>query len=211
MRWASMAAGLLIALEGIDGSGTSTQMQPLAAYLRERGLKTLVTAEPTTERVGTFIRQALHGEPPLSDASLALMFAADRLHHLDALITPALQAGTIVLTDRYVLSSYAYQASNLPLEWVRQLNARAPLADLNLFFRVFPDTAEARRKQRGKKADKYETDTQQVRVANMYEQLITNPAHGGPVSIINAEGPVEGVTLQVCNAVQKLLQQRGMA
>lgn len=211
MRWAGMAAGLLIALEGIDGSGTSTQMEPLAAYLRQRGHTVCVTAEPTSERVGMFIRQALHGSPPLSDASLALMFAADRLHHLDSLMTPALQQGEIVLTDRYLLSSYAYQATTVPLDWVRQLNGRAPLADLNLFFRVFPETAKKRRLQRGKAADKYETDGRQQRIAARYEHLITNPDHAGPVTVIEAEGPVEGVTQQVCQAVQSLLAQRGMA
>src|SRR5690242_14637174 len=110
----AMHRGMLVALEGIDGSGTSTQMGPLAALVRARGCEVVTTAEPTGGPIGMLLRQALRRQLRLDDATLALLFAADRLDHLSHEVEPALARGAVVLTDRYILSSYAYQSSTLP-------------------------------------------------------------------------------------------------
>ncbi|HET6345426.1 MAG TPA: dTMP kinase, partial [Myxococcota bacterium] len=94
-----MHRGLLVALEGIDGAGTSTQIAPLAAFLRARGRDVVTTAEPSGGPVGVLLRQALQGRPRLDDATLALLFAADRLDHLAREVEPALARGAVVLTD----------------------------------------------------------------------------------------------------------------
>ncbi|CDK38119.1 thymidylate kinase [Halorubrum sp. AJ67] len=106
--------GRFISIEGVDGAGTTTQAQAVADELVERhdGLTeddTLVTAEPTDGEIGRLIRTGLAGDIELSQQALALLFAADRVNHIKTTIEPALNDGKTVITDRYYLSSYAYQ------------------------------------------------------------------------------------------------------
>ena len=132
-----MNRGCLIALEGIDGAGTTSQVAPVASRLRLLGHDVLPTCEPTDGAIGRLLRQCLraHGNPEEpGEATMALLFAADRLAHLAEIIEPALQRGAIVLTDRYVWSSFAYQSAALPADWVRQINAQARPADLTIYF-----------------------------------------------------------------------------
>jgi dTMP kinase len=101
---------VFVAFEGGEGSGKSTQIEKLASSLRAAGHAVTVTHEPGATAVGRRIRElVLHHEEPLTPRAEALLFAADRAHHVDTVIRPALQAGEVVLTDRYVDSSLAYQ------------------------------------------------------------------------------------------------------
>lgn len=106
--------GKFVVFEGLDGSGKSTQVALYAQYLTDLGVSHLVTAEPSwvadkSELLSRYaLARVLHGA---SGEELALMFAADRRAHLQAVVLPALAEGKVVLCDRYVLSSYAYQAA----------------------------------------------------------------------------------------------------
>ena len=101
--------GVLIVLEGTDGAGLSTQTALLAAHLRSKGeVSVISTKEPTSSHIGNLIRSALKHEWKPSPRALQLLFAADRAHHLENEIEPALQANKIVISDRYVLSSLAF-------------------------------------------------------------------------------------------------------
>src|SRR5437667_268896 len=111
-------AGRFIVLEGIDGAGTTTQADAIAAALRKKGRQVFVTREPSDLAIGKQIRAALVGKAAFPSDALALLFAADRLDHLEREVQPALRAGTDVICDRYVLSSMAYQGSMLPADWV---------------------------------------------------------------------------------------------
>src|SRR4051794_39709628 len=111
-------AGRFIVIEGLDGAGTTTQTERLATRLREEGHRVLTTREPSDGPVGMLLRQALTGRltlpgahAPLADETLALLFAADRTDHLASRVEPALGRGEVVLCDRYVLSSLAYQGA----------------------------------------------------------------------------------------------------
>ena len=118
-------AGLFIAFEGGEGSGKSTQIALLATYLREQGMAVTVTYEPGATEVGNQLRElVLHHREPLSPRAEALLFAADRAHHVDVVIRPALERGEIVLTDRYIDSSLAYQGvgRELTVEEVRRIS-----------------------------------------------------------------------------------------
>src|SRR5579864_7294663 len=116
-RRARAKRGLFIVLEGLDGAGTTTQLVRLAERLRRAGERVVATAEPTDGPIGALIRQALRRRlvhrdgRALTDESLALLFAADRVDHVAGEIEPALARGQHVLCDRYVLSSLAYQGS----------------------------------------------------------------------------------------------------
>src|SRR5258705_309057 len=100
---------MFIVLEGLDGAGTTTQTERLAAALRARGQTVLATAEPTDGPVGRLLRRFLSGELEIEETAQALLFAADRLHHLQNQIEPTLAGGAIVISDRYYLSNLAYQ------------------------------------------------------------------------------------------------------
>lgn len=120
------SAGLFIAFEGGDGAGKSTQAELLAHRLREGGSPVLRTREPGGTPVGRQIRDVLlHGDH-VSARSEALLYAADRAHHVDTLVRPALERGEIVLSDRYMDSSMAYQSAARGL-------ARDDIAGLSLW------------------------------------------------------------------------------
>jgi len=110
------SGGVFVAFEGGEGSGKSTQIELLAAALRETGRTVRVTHEPGATRVGEQIRHLLlHGEDPLTPRAEALLFAADRALHVDTVVRPALEGGEVVLTDRFVDSSLAYQGAGREL------------------------------------------------------------------------------------------------
>ena len=107
--------GLFIAFEGGDGAGKSTQVRLLAAALRARGRTVTVTRQPGGTALGQAIRDlVLHGDH-VSPRAEALLFAADKAHHVDQLVRPALEAGEVVITDRYTDSSVAYQGAGRDL------------------------------------------------------------------------------------------------
>jgi dTMP kinase len=104
--------GILLALEGVDGCGKSTQAELLASALRERGLEVVLTCEPTDSPLGQQIREYFQGPTRyLSPKEELNLFMADRREHVEEVIDPALAEGKIVITDRYYYSSVAYQGA----------------------------------------------------------------------------------------------------
>ncbi|MCK6535496.1 MAG: dTMP kinase [Polyangiaceae bacterium] len=170
------ARGSFIVLEGIDGAGTSTQLELVARALEARGLAVHRTAEPSTGPVGNLIRQYLRKELPVPAAwdTMALLFAADRLDHVAREIEPLLARGSWVISDRYDLSSLAYQSATAPnarvVSWIRELNSRALRPDLTVIVDVPADAAAARRGARGGREELYERDELQARLAEIYAQ-----------------------------------------
>lgn len=138
--------GVLIAFEGGEGSGKSTQAERLAAWLRQRGAAVTVTHEPGATDFGARLRHILldSTDGELTSRAEALLFAADRAQHVDAVIRPALDRGEVVITDRYVDSSLAYQGAgrSLALEDVRRLSRWATSGlepDLTVLLDVDPE------------------------------------------------------------------------
>lgn len=138
--------GLLVALEGGEGAGKSTQQRLLADWLETQGLEVVTTFEPGATRSGAVIRSILldRSNTGLSARAEALLYAADRAHHVDEVIRPALARGAIVITDRYVDSSLAYQGAGRELEHeeVRQLSEWATggiTPDLTVLLDVRPE------------------------------------------------------------------------
>ncbi len=188
-----MSKGLFFVLEGIDGSGTSTQLHQLEALLLERGFSVHTTAEPTTGPIGQFIRDVLEKRAELSSPGLALAFAADRLHHLQAEIIPKLDAGTIVLADRYVLSSLAYQGLDNPLTWVEEINKHALTPSLSILVRVSPEVAAERRAKRGTPAELFDAAEKQRAIAEAYDRVFLLPGYG-PKVVVDGSASMEAVT-----------------
>jgi dTMP kinase len=195
--------GRFIVLEGIDGSGTTTQVAAIARGLRTEGHTVFATHQPSEGPIGTLIRQVLtgrlslpQGRGPLTDETLALMFAADRLDHLAAAVMPAIERGEVVVCDRYLLSSLAYQGSTLPVAWVEEINKQAMVPDLKLFLDLHWSVASERRKQRGGAAELYESDDRQKKIADQYLISIQRhtDTHAERIIRIDGEKPVDRVT-----------------
>lgn len=128
--------GPFIAVEGLDGAGTTTQVALISAYLRALGFPTWTTREPSGGPLGTVMRAAIEGRESLTPQALALGFAADRLHHMfrPGGINSMLADGVWVISDRYVLSSLAYQATqSVELDWLIEINRFAPEPDVTVF------------------------------------------------------------------------------
>jgi dTMP kinase len=205
----SSGPGRFIVLEGIDGSGTTTQAARLTASLREAGHAVVSTREPSDGPIGVLIRQALTRRlVGLSDRVLALLFAADRLDHLASVVEPALAGGKVVVSDRYVLSSLAYQGMRLPLSWVEALNAAARPADLTLFLEVDPRTAARRRHGRGGTEELFDADEVQRAVARAYGRVARKHARAQRVVRVNGRVAADEVAGEILSRVRAVLPRR---
>ncbi|THU41983.1 dTMP kinase [Niastella caeni] len=138
---------LFIALEGIDGSGKSTQTKLLTEQLTSQGHKVYSTFEPTDNPIGKLIRNILKGNTKADHRIIAGLFVADRLDHLlneENGIVKKLEEGFTVITDRYCFSSYAYQGTHMSMDWVIQANSMSAdilRPDINIFIDVAPETS----------------------------------------------------------------------
>ncbi len=197
----SARRGLFLVLEGLDGAGTTTQADRLAAWLRSRGRRVHVTAEPSRGPVGALVRQVLtrrvvgdEGDG-FDPAALALLFAADRLDHHAVEIAPKLALGVDVVSDRYTLSSLAYQGlATGDMAWIEAVNARAPAADVTVFLRARPEVALRRRRAASLDREIFEVSSFQRRVARSYDRAIDQlRAAGQEVVEVDGEAPVEVV------------------
>jgi dTMP kinase len=152
--------GVFIALEGGDGAGKSTQGRLLCAWLEELGHTVVVTREPGGTPFGRTVRElVLHGDYVAPRAE-ALLFAADRAHHVETVIRPALGRGEVVITDRYLDSSIAYQgaARDLGVDEVRRLNVWATGGLVPVLTILVDLPAEIGRLRRGGIHDRLESE-----------------------------------------------------
>lgn len=205
---------MFVVLEGLDGAGTTTQLTRLGRALEQRGHRVRTTCEPSAGPIGSLIRHALAhrlrlptGEA-ISMGALALLFAADRIDHLEAEIHPALQRSEVVLCDRYVLSSLAYQGSCLPMNWVSEINRFATAPDLILFLGVDLRTAAQRRLQRGATAELFETEVRQRAVAKQYELAIRAYGKIAPIFRLNGRLSPAEVTEQALQSVVNAMDRK---
>jgi len=211
-----MIEGLFVVLEGVDGAGTTTHTRFLVDGLRARGLPVHTTREPSDGPIGVQIRQVLtgrlvvpgiHGSRPPSWTTMALLFAADRLDHLDSLVIPALEDGSVVVSDRYDLSSFAYQSatsSDAPaaIPWIRELNSRAVRPDVTVVIDVPAEVAEERRRGRGGVEEMFEHKALQERLVSIYAKAETL-VPGDRVVHVSGVGELDAVSARVLDAVRE--------
>lgn len=198
------ARGKFIVLEGIDGSGTTTHVARLAERLRGEGVPIRTTREPSDGPIGTLVRQVLTGRVVVPGGrapnwtTMALLFAADRMDHIEAEIEPWLAAGGVTLSDRYDASSLAYQSVSSgrggpeAVEWIRVLNRFCRRPDLTIVLDVTPDEAARRRAQRGEAAQLYEQSEVQRALAIFYHDLAKHLPNDRIV-LVDAAGSIDEV------------------
>ena len=162
--------GAFICIEGLDGCGKTTQAKLLAKKLG-KSHNALYTAEPSRGNIGTYIRKCcLYSEKRISTVVEALLFAADRIEHVENEILPALSEGRLVISDRYVYSSLAYQgAAGLSIDWIEKVNEHALKPDLAVFLDVDPKTVMQRLKPKLSVMENMET---QQRVRDVYLKFV---------------------------------------
>ena len=205
--------GLFLVLEGLDGAGTTTQAERLATWMRAQRRRVYVTAEPSRGPIGTQVRHVLSGRlrgaggGDFNPRSLALLFAADRLDHWESEIDPRLDEGCDVISDRYVLSSLAYQAvSTADAPWVAAINSMAPAADLTVFLRVAPAVALRRRYAASSEREIFEFPEFQRKVHRAYVRALAGMVDAGErVVELRGDGAIEAVGDAVARAVEPLL------
>jgi len=140
-----MDQGIFIVLEGIDGCGKSEQAKLLYGWLLSEGKEVLLTAEPTRNRIGKFIREILSGKEDVDPKTLALLFTADRAEHLRSEIEPALDEGKIVISERYYHSTISYQvAQGVDKGWLLELNSFARKPEITILIDSDPTIATKR-------------------------------------------------------------------
>jgi dTMP kinase len=206
--------GRFVVLEGIDGAGTTTHVGRLAERLRAMRVAVRATREPSDGPVGTLVRQVLTGRVVVPGgrapgwATMALLFAADRMDHVESEIDPFLAEGGVVVSDRYDASSLAYQSvssgaeSKDAVEWIRSLNRYVRRPDLTIVLDVPHEIASERRARRGEAAQLYEQNEVQRALAAFYKDLAKHMPNDR-VIVIDASGPVEDVQERVWSAYER--------
>jgi dTMP kinase len=196
--------GRLVVLEGIDGAGTTTHVARLTERLRKEQVVVRATREPSDGPVGTLVRQVLTGRIIVPGgrapgwATMALLFAADRMDHVESEIEPFLSEGGVVISDRYDASSLAYQSvssgaeSKAAVEWIRSINRHVRRPDLTIVLDVAPDLAAERRAARGEMAQLYEQNEVQRALAAFYKDLAKHMPQDR-IIVVDASNSIEVV------------------
>ncbi len=206
-----LSRGLLVALEGIDGSGKTTLAHLLYQKLTDTGFPAVLTKEPGGTEIGKHIRTILqHFSGTLYPNTEYLLFAADRAQHMQEYIIPALKQNTIVISDRMADSSYAYQGYGRGVDigmitatnrWVMQ----GVEPDLVLYLALDPEHAQARRQARGGELHAFDREQREFfeRVTEGFQQSFQNRL---PVITLDATQHPEALLAQAEAAIHNALQ-----
>ena len=206
----SAARGRFIVIEGIDGSGKSTQIQLLANRLMANKRKVYTTAEPTVSLTGGMLRDALRGVTKKTTCEIASMFLLDRIFHnvnpVDG-IEKFLAAGVDVICDRYYYSSLAYQGSETDFDWVLDMNLNCPeirKPDICIFLDLEPEKAIERISANRMVTEIYEEKGRLAKYRNRYFDIFEMLKFTDNIAVIDTDRPIEAVADDLYDLVSKL-------
>ena len=205
-----MKNNLFIALEGIDGSGKSTQAKLLASRLEQEGLKVYKTFEPSDGHIGLLLRNILRGNIPADNRTIAGLFLADRLDHLlneTTGIVKKLEQGFTVITDRYYFSSYAYHSVHMDMDWVMAANSictQILRPDVNIFIDVLPEIAMQRIQANRVETELYETLDNLRNVRDKYFEAFDKTRDTEQIAIIDGNDETQAVAGQIWSCINSL-------
>lgn len=195
--------GFFIDIEGLDGSGSSTQVRLVANELKKEKIKPYLTKEPTKGPIGKLVRQALEGKfNALPPASIQLLFAADRGRHLNTEIIPQLEKGKMVITDRYAWSSVAFGSVELSREWLLDLNQDFILPDLTIFIEVSPSVCLERIAKERKGIELFEEEEKLERAWDAYHSLVSKYWWTN-MAVVDGEQKRGEVTVDILEHIKK--------
>ncbi|MBE7012143.1 MAG: dTMP kinase [Ruminococcaceae bacterium] len=200
-----------IVVEGLDGSGKSTQIKMLAEALEKKGEKVYITAEPQYYETGAYIRRILSESLDKNMYLQAALFLADRLEHIthpELGIKKKLDDGYTVICDRYYYSSFAYQGTASDINWVMDINLNCPeilTPDLCIFLDVNPDTCKQRIDTSRDGAELYEKSTELMRkIRNNFIDVFNRLQEKENIKIIEANKSLEEIHRAVLEAVEEV-------
>lgn len=203
---------MFIALEGIDGSGKSTQLTMLKEYLESRGRSVYLTREPSDLSIGKTIRRYLTGELKADNRVIAALFVADRLEHIlddNEGLLAIKESGRDIICDRYYFSSYAYQSVDMPMEWIINANSEAAALlkpDATVFIDISPQAAMERINANRESAELFETEERLAATRDKYFEAFEKLHDSENVIIIDGSGTPDEVHERVADAVWALLE-----
>jgi dTMP kinase len=194
--------GVFICIEGVDASGKTTHAHRLVENLRGKCLDAVYTTEPTSGEIGKYIRtHILQGEKRVPSTIEALLFAVDRIEHVENMIKPALKEGKIVISDRYLYSSLAYQgAAGLDLKWIEEINKFAILPDLTLYIDIPAEVVFERLKREKSVMENFQN---QRKVREVYLKLVEKRK----LTLINGNRPGNEVEKDILATVLGLIER----
>lgn len=188
-----------IAIEGLDGSGSSTQVKLLFEYFRKKKKKVHFTREPTRYLIGGLIKSYVSGDWKSTPECLQLLFTADRAYHLNKEIIPLLKKGVIVICDRYFFSTLAYGSLEIKdKEWLFNLNKKFILPDITFLLKVRPKICLKRMRKERFFLTLFEEEEKLKKVWKNFEKLAKEFKN---IYVINGERPVEKITNEIIEIV----------
>lgn len=203
--------GKFIVFEGIDGSGKSTLVRHLKEQMTAEGIPFYDTCEPTNSPIGSIIRNVLNRRIQMDEKTIAALFLADRLDHIQNEANGMLKfldQGIHVISDRYYFSSYAYHSTHMPMDWVINCNvlcAELLRPDLNLFINISVETSLGRLQKNRTFHDIFETKERITSVRNNYLEAIERLKDQEQISIIDGERSPDAVFADVWTEVSNVL------
>ncbi|TMI68976.1 MAG: dTMP kinase [Bacteroidetes bacterium] len=210
-----MQKNYFIALEGIDGSGKSTQVKLLSDKLKKEGFKIYTTFEPTDSPIGSVIKNIFRHRIEADHRTIAGLYVADRLDHLlnkTNGILKKMEEGYTVVTDRYYFSSYAYQGTHMSMDWVIQANslsAELLRPDLTIFIDVQPEVSMQRLSEGRDMIQLYESLENLHNVRSKYMEAFDRLKNEEIVFITDGNRPVDAIANDVWTKVYSLLKPHG--
>lgn len=198
--------GLFIAFEGLDGSGSSTQVDLLVKRLNTNGLYTYGTKEPTNNLIGGLIRGALTHDWKASPECLQLLFAADRAHHLQREIIPSIEKGNVMVTDRYLFSTIAFGAIEITKDWLIKLNEKFILPDITFFVRVSAKVCIERIGKSRNEFELFEEEKKLKKVLSVYDTLAKDETNN--IKVINGENRINQIEEEVYIIIEKIIKKK---
>jgi dTMP kinase len=207
-----MKKNYFIAFEGIDGSGKSTQAKLLSERLKKEGHKVYITFEPTDSFIGKIIRDIFKHKIEADHKTIAALFLADRLDHLQNKthgILKKMEEGYTVISDRYYFSSYAYHGTHMDIDWVIRANSLCAdllRPDLTIFIDVPPDTAVQRLSKGRNMIELYESLDNLHKVKEKYFEAFDKLEHLENIFVTNGNRSFEAIFNDIWNKVDTLLK-----
>jgi len=194
--------GVFIVIDGIDGCGKTLHARSLCMDLRGMNYDVRYTAEPSQGFIGKFIRHRVLLDQKIPPETEVLLFAADRFSHLQYEVIPLLKSGKIVVSDRYLYASLAYQgAQGVSLDWIRKVNFFALKPDVAIYLDVPAEVGLSRIRRQRTVLEKLELEK---RVREIYLRLVEE----GELSVIDATKPISNVKKQVLSIALEAIRRK---
>lgn len=192
---------MFIVLEGIDGSGTTTQSEIIYQKLKKTGKKVILEKEPSDLHIGEFINLFLKKEKKIDSMALQMLFCADRFDHIKNKILPALKNGNIVICDRYFLSTIAYSSLIAKEDFFWKLSKEFLQADLTFFLNIKSELAIKRIKKRSNKEEIFDSQEKLETISKTYDKYIGKVINN---YMINGEQGIE----KIAKTIEKIVFEK---